>query len=519
MLAALWIAWQGEVARAEEFVRVGRVRDACTAAPIEGVEVELFTENMYGEPELVASARTNGQGRYSLPDAARRGEKIRVRHARYRSQVDTSSEEDFVLFPRGTPSVFLLRDLEGAPIAGARVLLLQTCRHAVPTVEALSDAGGRVEIADMPALRQGGDLSIVADGFGALELDPQTAEQFGTLHLARRRPVKLRLFDEHGRALGANSCRYEADWSGYALAPDATGRVTIASLFGDREGSVMDTRSYSLALPPAGEEFALCFGEPEFSARVSSLAVNLHGELEEGRIVPLRGLHELGYEGAKLLQGWSIPPGRVQVIIGAPFSGVREKIVPLEVGRFQHATLRLDVGREVEREPTLRVLLPEGYWLFSVQTDGDSITRWHGAKPGLFTTGVPPGAEVVVLAQGADVRRAKLAPWHGEATLDLTRPETVMAAARPPAAAFEASYRVRSASGNALEVQVGGRTTFDDELADLDPAPELVRVAIPAGARYEVRLAAEGHVALWRTGVAVAGGTSFDDVTLPVASD
>lgn len=514
MLAALWIAWQGELARAEELVHVGRVRDACTAAAIEGVKVELFTENLYGEPELVASARTDAQGNFALPDGARRGEKIRVRHPRYRSQLDTSSEEEFVLFPRGAPSVFVLRDLEGAPIAGARVFLLQTCRHAVPTVEAVSDAEGRVEIADMPGLHQGGDLSIVADGFGALELDPGTAEKFGTIHLARRRAVKLRLLDEQGQPLGANSCRYEADWSGYALEPDASGRVTIASLFGDREGNVMDTRSLSLALPPAGEEFTLCFGNPEFSASVSALAVNLQG-VEEGRSVPLRGLHELGYESGNLLKGWSIPPGRAYVILGAPFSGVREVIVPADLAPHMQQVLRL----EVEREPMLSVLLPEGYWLVSVESGGDSITRWHGGKPDPFTTGVPPGAEVVVLAQGSDVRRATLAPWSGEATLDLTTPERVWGAARPPAAPFEASYRVRSSTGSALTVEVSGRTTFDDELVDLDPAPDLVRVAIPAGARFEVRLAAEGHVALWRTGVAVAGGRSLEGVTLPVASD
>jgi len=123
------------------------------------------------------------------------------------------------------------------------------------------------------------------------------------------------------------------------------------------------------------------------------------------------------------------------------------------------------------------------------------------------------------LAQGSDVRRGRLAPWNGEATLDLTAPECVLTPARPPAAAFEASYRVRSPGRTAIEGSVRGHTTHDDELADLDPAPDLVRVAIPAGARFEVRLAAAGHVALWRTGVAVAGGTSFEDVTLPLEAE
>jgi hypothetical protein len=224
-------------------------------------------------------------------------------------------------------------------------------------------------------------------------------------------------------------------------------------------------------------------------------------------------LHEDGFDLGSCTRGGEVPPGRLQLFIGEPFSGVRGSVLELELQPGERRT----VEPAFEREPTLRVLVPEGHWLVSVEVGRDSITRWVGAKGPEFMTGVPPGSEVVVLAQGPDVRRARRAPWSGEATIDLRSEESVLVPART-GAPFEASYRVRSATGGSLAVEASV-TTLGEEPLDLDPSPDLVRVSLPAGARFEVRLSAEGHRALYRTGVAIAGGTSFEDVTLPVALD
>ena len=513
MLAALWIAWQGEVARAEELVRIGHVRDACTAAPIEGVAVELWTENELGPPELVARVRTDARGGYVLPDPAHLGAKLRLLHERYRSHVDASSEEEFELFPRGVPSVILARDLEGAAIPGARLVVTRTCRHAIPTVEAVSDARGLIDIPDMPSCWDGGEVTILAAGFGALgNLSVEQVESFGTIYLPRRRAVHLRVLDKGGFPVRTGGCRYEAEDGGYPLTFDAQGRTTIDALFADRAGGLHGP-GIGLELPPAGDEWSLHAGARPESVSTSWLQVLLDVPIEEEASIPLCAYDERGHVTVQLTRGQDVTAGKVRVVLGRRFSGVRQTVLPLELRPGERSTLE----PAIEREPELSVLLPVGYWLLSIQVGDDSITRWvEGPKP--FVSGVPPGEPVVVLAQGTDVRRARLVPWTGATTLDLRDAAHALEPAAKDTRPFAASFRVRAPDGRPLVVEATV-STLGEEPADLDPAPDLVRVAIPAGARYEVRLAAEGHVALWRTGVAEAGGTSFEDVTLPVESE
>jgi hypothetical protein len=513
MLAALWIAWQGEVARVEELVRVGRVRDACTAAPVEGARVELWTENALGPPELVTEGRTDAGGRYAVPDPERRGAKLRLSHEGYRSHVEASSEEEFVLFPRGAPTVIDVRDLEGAAIPGARLIVTRTCRHAIPTVEAASNARGRLEIPDMPSCWDGGELAILAAGYGALGSQSiEEFERFGTIYLPRRAAVRLRVLDSTGVPVRSGACRYEAEDGGYPLSFDPQGRTTIDALFLDRRGGLQGSR-IGLDLPPAGGEWILHAGARPVEVPTSWLQVLLDVPIEQEASIPLRAYDEHGHMAEQLTRGQDVSAGKVRVVLGRRFSGVCETILPLELQPGERRTIE----PAFEREPELRVLPPAGHWLLSIQAGDDSITRWvEGPKP--FVTGVPPGEPVVVLAQGSDVRRAQLAPWSGAATLDLRGDEHVLVPAPADTRPFEASFRVRAPDGRPLAVAVTV-ATLGEEPADLDPAPDLVRVAIPAGARYEVRLAAAGHVALWRTGVAVAGGTSFEDVTLPVESE
>jgi len=511
--AVLCFAWQGTEVRAQEFVRVGRVRDACTAQGLEGVAVELWTENELGPPELVARTQTDVRGHYTLSDPEGKGAKLRLLHPRYRSHVDTSSDEEFELSPRGEPSVLFVRDLEGTPLPGARLLVTRTCRHAIPTVEAVSDASGRMAIPDMPSCWDGGELALLAAGHGALgNQSVEQLESFGTVYLPRRRAVQVRVLDADGMPLRTGACRYEAEDGGYPLTFDSEGCTTIDALFGDRNGGLHGPR-IGLGLPPAGSEWLLHAGARADDVPTARLRVWLDVPIEEEPSIPLRAYDEKGHVYKQLTRGQDVSAGRVVVVLGKRFSGVHERLLPLVLAAGEERSLE----PVIEREPELGLQLPAGSWLVSVQVGDDSITSWvDGSKE--WKTGVPPGEPVVVLAQGSDVRRARLSPWTGVTTLDLRTSEFVLVPAPKDTRPFEAGFRVRSADGRALDA-VATVATLGPEPADLDPAPDLVRVAIPAGARFEVRLAAEGHVALWRTGVAVPGGTSFEDVTLPVASE
>jgi hypothetical protein len=128
---------------------------------------------------------------------------------------------------------------------------------------------------------------------------------------------------------------------------------------------------------------------------------------------------------------------------------------------------------------------------------------------------VPAGRPVVVLAQGEEVRRARLEAWSGEKTLDLGAPACLLEPSRHAGAPAQLSFRVRSAGDAPVEVEatlLGPRPEPTDE----DPSAEGVLFRVAANARWEARFAAEGHVSLWRSGVAVEGGAYAEELVLPL---
>ena len=511
MIAAtlLFLCSQSVAVSAEPRSVEGHVRDAFTGLDLAGARVELLTENEFGEAELVAETRTEADGNYRLADPERRGAKLRVRHPAYRSTLGTASDDEFALFPRDEPCELRLLDLDDQPVAGARVVLRQTCVHAPATVEATSDAAGVVVLTDLPPLFDNGELSVLAPGFAVLgDLEPGELVPRATLYVPRRRAVRLRLLDEHGAPLAAGTACYQADEGSYPLLPDASGRVTLAALFDTDEAGVKRAGSFAYGIPPAGDEYALRFAPYEVGRDPARLQVRLDLPAEEAKRVPLIAYHADGYvcEG---LASAVLVPGSWRVVVGRPFSGYRETIVPLELASGERRELAL----RVEREPVLHVELPEGQWTVHVQAGGDSISRFV-KDGGSFATGVPPGAEVIVLAQGREVRRARHAPWSGELVLDLRDPAALVERAAQPAPPFELALRATDSRGEALAVKASARTRGEPP-ADEDPSPDRVLLRFPAGARYEVALSAEGHHALYRAGLATAGGRTSEVVVFP----
>jgi hypothetical protein len=177
----------------------GRLLDALTGAPVVGATCELWTEDFDEPARLVESTLSRGDGIYEIHPVSHDECKVRIRAAGYRSTVVSTDSEDEFLFPSDEAFVVRVLDLDGNPIAGARIRSHQTCRHAPPAVEAVSGADGRARLVDGP-LGTSVDYEVRARGFGALVPVYREADGSETLvYLPRRAPVHLRLLDAQGQ--------------------------------------------------------------------------------------------------------------------------------------------------------------------------------------------------------------------------------------------------------------------------------------------------------------------------------
>lgn len=521
MLAGLLIALQqGAIdggARAA-WVWEGRVHDAFTGAPMAGVHCELWTEDLYASPRRVAECWTGADGTYALPDDERKGEKLVLRRAGHRSTEVGTPEDELRVFPALEPHEWRVVDLEGRPIESALVRTRQSCRHAIPAVEQASDALGIVRIPDLPPLADGGDLEILAEGRGALgKLAALDAWSLAELALPRRRPVSLRCLDDEGRPVAAGSLRYQSESGGHPLAPDAHGRVRIGSLFDGRDGVVLWRRgdghelAHELDELPAVGEWTLRFGEP--GDEVLDARVVLHSALSEAelRAAAVRLVHEGGWIFHGLGEH-EVPAGVLHLVVGAPFSGVREETLRIALGAGEERRQEVTF----EAEPRLRLRVPEGTLLVHVEAGEDSITLEPPREPGEeLETPVPPGRPVTVFALGRAPHRARLSPWSGTTSLDLATSDARVGA--PPSAAetetVELRFRVRSAAGAALTFEAEA-LALGQRWPDLDPAPEDVLFRLPRDARWEARFRAGGCTTLHRAGRARASSAGTELVLL-----
>jgi hypothetical protein len=495
----------------------GRVLDAASGAPLAAVRCELWTEDMYDRPRLVADCSTAADGTYALNDSGRQGAKLVLRRAGYRSTEKGTPEDELKLFPALLPHGWRVVDVEGRPIEGALVRTRQSCRHAIPAVEVTSDSHGLVLIPDLPPLADGGDLEVLAAGHGALgKLWLQDAWCFRDLVLPRRRGLTLRCLDQEGRPIAGGSLRYEGDQGGYPLFPDAQGWVRIDSLFDDRDGVVFWRRGQDSGptrelreLPGAGA-WTVRFDDPApgtCDARIA-IAAEGPGELREARV---RLIHEAGwiFRGAGEHE---LPAGVLQLVVGGPFTGVCERITRVELrpGESQRHEAH------IEPEPRLRLRVAADTLFVHVQAGDDSITLAPPREPGAeLETPVPPDRAVTVFAQGTRARqRATLPPWSGTITLDLQGAGTRMDPEEPEAPAVELRFRVGSLRGEPLVVEARMRAP-GASFEDLDPAAEDVLFRLPHDTRWEASFAAEGHATLYREGLARKSSSVAEEILLP----
>lgn len=515
-MLALLLACLQDAAPAREFLWEGAVRDAFTGAPLEGVRFEFWSESTGSEPELVASALSAADGRCAQRVTRGRAEKVRLRKVGYRSTLATLSDAEFRLFPANEPFELFVLDLEGRAIPGATVQLRQTCRHAPPTTRAESDPAGRVSLHDLPPFCDGGELEILAPGYGALgELETADLAPRANLYLPRRPGLALRLLQAGGQPALPGTCRYDGEDGGYPLVLDAEGRTRIPSLFDDRTGTV-SLGSFPLDPPPAGEETCLRFENLRGATADAQLVLGLTWAIAWPDGPRVRVLHEQGWiaDGLGL---HALPAGALRVVLGAPFSGFEEETTRLTLAVGETRTLALTP----RPEPELSIALPEGAWRVHVQAGDDSVTRFSDGKSTLRVH-VPAGRALVVLAQGEDVRRARLEPdafaADGRARLDLRSPESRIEPPRHPGEPLALRFELRSQTGRPIDVRAVLRTQGPAR-EDEDPSPGGVLFHVPASARWEASFSAAGHATLWRSGLADETGTFFAQLALPPAED
>ncbi|MSR63400.1 MAG: carboxypeptidase regulatory-like domain-containing protein [Planctomycetes bacterium] len=252
-------------APAEERVVRGRLLNALDGTPVGGAACELWSEDFDEPMELVGTVRSALDGSFALEDPRRCGEKMRVRAEGYRSTVFAGEDEVF-LFPRGEPFVLRALDLDGRPIAGARVRSHQTCQHAPPAVEGTTDAEGRVVFADAPPFEDGPEYEVRASGYGALtQLDWSSFGVDPVVYLPRRAEVRLHLLDADGAPLARRRFRQQGPGQ-IAFVTDDDGRALLDSLYESREiGLEESVKEGALSLfgwPPLEGECTLQIGRP-----------------------------------------------------------------------------------------------------------------------------------------------------------------------------------------------------------------------------------------------------------------
>lgn len=344
----------------ERVVR-GRLLDALTGEPVSGAECELWTEDFDEPMERIDVARSGPDGAYALRGGDGHGEKLRVRAEGYRSTV--FSEEDVVfLFPRDEPFVLRVLDLDGSPVAGATVRSRQTCEHASPAVEGVTDADGRVTFVDAPPFEDGPEYEIGANGFGALaDLHWSSFGVDPAVYLARRAPARLRLLDASGVPL-ANR-RFRQQGSGHiAFTTDGDGRAVLESLYESREigltEAVKERPLHLFGWPPVEGECTLQPGTENMEgAPRPDWPVLAIGAQRNSTVHVQFGTDSFTFEAGRQRTDHRVPPGIPVVVLAQGEEIHRVALDPWEGTRNISLTdpeTRIGPVPDVPREIALR---------------------------------------------------------------------------------------------------------------------------------------------------------------------
>lgn len=404
---------------------VGRVIDAFTGYPIEGAQVEAWTEEITAQSgglRRVGEALTDatGQVRVRVRDGGLSAEKVRVRAGGYLTFSGTPGDlERARLVPQSEePPRLEVLDVLGRPIEGARVTTTYSCAHDLPAFEAETDAFGRVTLHEYGYQDHESELRIRAPGYAGHKYYSEVlvpadggTDRVMLLRAPRQRGVFL---DAAGLPL-AFTTLWAQDGDGYHIGvTKEDGRVEFEERYDGEEFYVRSLQN--------GEDRHLYSGplpwdlEPVIAPRLDADRIDAlpRGTLrivspEEG-YVPYYLFHESGFtedgpgQNAEPIE---CPEGWVTVEYGTPFREWLPGRHRVQVVAGQETVLELDprpalwvaVKLPTDEKTTLTFQSGENaiQHLVGTTEDADLVS--------LTSFAVPHDQDLVVVAVGPDTRR------------------------------------------------------------------------------------------------------------------
>jgi hypothetical protein len=481
--AAVELAAESADAGAPEFTFIHpRVLDARTSVPLEGVSIELFTEDGADPARLelcVARGVTGRDGsvRMRMTDGPIRADKARLSKAGYASSTFPASNlwDGEVRLFSAAPLAGRVLDLEGRPVAGATVHTRQTCKHAVPATSAITDEFGRWRLEDCPAMEQDAELEVLSmDHEPRAELDVRQLRglqaHYGgvDLFVARRRPIALRCLDVRGAPM-ANRCIYSTTFPVQSAWTDAEGACLFPPLPVPREWSftTKDLKGKEMLVGARFAHTGITTLHPfeRTPTRKTDGVVRIELELpsptEDAQPAPPV---QVQTDDGEVLDGVGevhLPRGHARVLLGGDFTGWREHVEEIHVAA-EPVVLHL----KAEREPRIDLDLPEGATIghLVVQAGDDSCS----ADVRFVPHGVP--ITIVIETLDGELRRAELPPLEADAKVELMNEKALVRRGIDRAATplHELSFVVEDAAGKSIPDALGRYST---EEGYAEPAP------------------------------------------------
>jgi hypothetical protein len=522
---------------AREF-RHGQVLDAFTGKPVAGARIETWTEEIdghFGGQHRIGVATSAIDGRYvaRVQSGLVQAEKIRVSAPGYLTFSGTAGDiyDTLRLFPAEEhPPRLRITDLEGRPIAGARITSTYTCAHDVPALDVTTGADGIAILRGYGLQRDIQDLRVRAVGFAPIKyldgepsFDRVAQGSPFTVRLRRAQPFALKLLDREGERLShAPAYLLEGDFY-HVLRSDKQGIVRVAYRHGWRGvnvqrlagkspewfGEIVPTGGRVPALRPHAEDWpkktpvGRLIVEPQGAALPEELDV--YAFSETGWMRDYDDWHEPVV----------FPAGPGFLVIGAPFSGVKQQVIDFELPRAQDLTLR---PRYVpEPQVTFALKDPEGYGL-TVQVGK------HSREDFPFNKALPiPGArpvEVYLQGHGRGVY-ARLQPAGDSMRFDLDAllaqpPSSSKKPAGEPELAKQQLRLIDSSTGKPLRAKAG--LTHGPGCRLRSVAPDRFEIEGPIGRAWLAELESKGGPTVWARGRIGTGKAEHTVARAPWAS-
>jgi len=509
----------------------GRVLDAATGRPLRGVLVEAFEEEYFEAvdptpPPAAARRRTDADGafRFRRADGV---EKVRFTAAGRASTTETVNDVDgrrIALFP-ARPLRLRVTDLAGRPVSGSFALTHQTCSHAPPANVAFGDARGWIELPTPPPLSGLGELEIGAPGFGRA-LEDLTRLRWLALRdghvdvaLPRRAGQVLRLVGlaeplRRGRLLQPGppyaEARIAADGRVRIESPTSDRGNPIVGLLAERGTEVFPCASIRL---PRERDITFRpdvweFDPRAFPGRTATIRIDVRAPGDD-QVPAERRVYVLSSTGfgARGPGRHVLPVGPALVVAGGDFSGWRERVRDVVIG----ADERIEV--QLEPEPRVTLSVPPGrHGTVHLQAGDDSITlERRDFDDDLF---VPPDRRIVAQFRQSGERRCLVRDGTAASVeLDFTDPGTIVRPALDGHEAETTRVRLGSAPG---PWRFRGFTLGRQDVERTADGRAFLRA--PAGAPFEVEVAAAGYVTTWILGTAKPGGDPLVPVGIQLAT-